>query len=1028
VNDPSAMSWTALVEEPRTLRKRVRELHARVATGGPIPAALQSDPDRLLEILRSCPELILLYDQRHACLHPSQTAVEYLGAFDPRWAQCGTRASPGCLPDSQDPWPDAIDRAFAERQAFRARDAASGSRATGESGPLVVPFCDAHGQTYAVGIIPDPSADGVSPEDTEEAEACPGTSPIPSDDARMAAELRALRCLCSVTELIARSTSVTSLLADLVASLPACWPSGDAVSVQISFDGALYSAREGKAAPWILRRAILVDGRSRGAVEFHMLESRLAAPWAGCQPEDELLLDGIACAVGEGVARCEAGERAKRRGAVLRVMRGTTRIAERVTDRGEFIQAVCDRLAGDRGYVAVWIALLENDAPTAVAAAGVPDLIAQLRSRIERGLLPTCARRALHSGEVHNVRGSPEDCGDCPLALASVPSCGLAVRISVEGQCHGVLGASLAQGGPLELEEGFLLREVAADVALALRSLDRAQQRRISEEELRKSEFRFRRLHTSMRDAFVQVDMSGRITDWNAAYQEMLGYTAEDLPRLTNEDLTPQRWHAFESDVVTKEVLPNGQSRVYEKEYIRKDGTVIPVELRTFLIRGEDGSPEAMWAIVRDITDRKRALDRLRRSQVELRLRNRIARVFLTVPDDGMYAAVLAIILKAMRSPFGVFGFIANDGSLVVPTMTAGVWDRCQVSDKSPVFPKETWGSSTWPAAIRERRVVHSNAPSTNTPPGHIQIVRHISLPIIHGEASIGLIQVANKPTDYTSEDIRQLEIIGRMIAPVLQARLQLDRQDLARRVVERKLREAVEDLNRSNRELEQFAYVASHDLQEPLRMVSSYTQMLAERYGEQLDDKAKLYIHYAVDGAVRMQQLINDLLAFSRVTARGAPTERVDSHAALGQALTALTMSIQESGAVVTNDDLPLVHADAIQLAQVFQNLVSNGIMFHGAAPPHVHVSAEREGDFWVFSVQDNGIGIDGRYQEKIFGLFQRLHTREEYPGTGIGLALCKRIVERHGGRIWFDSEPGHGTTFRFTIPAGTSDGGESR
>jgi light-regulated signal transduction histidine kinase (bacteriophytochrome) len=147
-----------------------------------------------------------------------------------------------------------------------------------------------------------------------------------------------------------------------------------------------------------------------------------------------------------------------------------------------------------------------------------------------------------------------------------------------------------------------------------------------------------------------------------------------------------------------------------------------------------------------------------------------------------------------------------------------------------------------------------------------------------------------------------------------------------------------------------------------------------------------------------------------------------------LGQALTALTMSIQESGAVVTNDDLPLVHADAIQLAQVFQNLVSNGIMFHGAAPPHVHVSAEREGDFWVFSVQDNGIGIDGRYQEKIFGLFQRLHTREEYPGTGIGLALCKRIVERHGGRIWFDSEPGHGTTFRFTIPAGTSEGGESR
>jgi PAS domain S-box-containing protein len=232
------------------------------------------------------------------------------------------------------------------------------------------------------------------------------------------------------------------------------------------------------------------------------------------------------------------------------------------------------------------------------------------------------------------------------------------------------------------------------------------------------------------------------------------------------------------------------------------------------------------------------------------------------------------------------------------------------------------------------------------------------------------------------------------------------------------RLEKAAADLSTSNRELEQFAYVASHDLQEPLRMVSSYTQLLAERYRDQLDDKARQYIDYAVDGAVRMQRLINDLLVYSRVHSRGAAPVATDSHAVLGEALANLAAAIGESGALVTNDDLPTLPADPTQLLQLFQNLIANAIKFAGPVPPRIHVSARDLGREWLFSVRDNGIGIDPQYASRLFVIFQRLHTRQEYPGTGIGLALCRRVVERHGGRIWFESEPGQGSTFFFTFP----------
>jgi PAS domain S-box-containing protein len=243
------------------------------------------------------------------------------------------------------------------------------------------------------------------------------------------------------------------------------------------------------------------------------------------------------------------------------------------------------------------------------------------------------------------------------------------------------------------------------------------------------------------------------------------------------------------------------------------------------------------------------------------------------------------------------------------------------------------------------------------------------------------------------------------------------------RKLADKKAKELMAELDRSNKELEQFAYVASHDLQEPLRMVSSYTQLLSKRYKGRLDADADEFISYAVDGANRMQGLINDLLAYSRVGTLGKVFKPTDCAAIFKQTLVNLRGAIEQSGAVVDSDMLPTVMADQMQIGQLLQNLVGNAIKYNKAESPRVHVSAEREGNDWLISVHDNGIGVDSQYADRIFVVFQRLHTREEFPGTGIGLAICKKIVERHGGHIGVKSQAGSGSTFYFTLPAGNHE-----
>jgi signal transduction histidine kinase len=314
----------------------------------------------------------------------------------------------------------------------------------------------------------------------------------------------------------------------------------------------------------------------------------------------------------------------------------------------------------------------------------------------------------------------------------------------------------------------------------------------------------------------------------------------------------------------------------------------------------------------------------------------------------------------------------------------------------------------TTKAAVVARNV--QTDPRTLDPSFYRQqgIVSYLGVPLmVKGEVLGDLVLLTRKEHCFRSDEIDFLSTLAGQAASAIQNSLLYEQ-----------MRRQASELTRSNSELEQFAYVASHDLQEPLRMITGYTNLLAKRYGGKLDQDADDFIGFAVNGAKRMHVLINDLLSYSRAGNNRNRLTQTNCEETLARTLASLQAAIEESGAAITHDDLPTVMADRTQMDQLFQNLIGNAIKYRGADPPQIHVGCQRDGGWWVFSVRDNGIGIDPRYSERIFIIFQRLHTRDEYSGTGIGLAICKKIVERHGGKIWIESELGQGTTCYFKLP----------
>ena len=452
----------------------------------------------------------------------------------------------------------------------------------------------------------------------------------------------------------------------------------------------------------------------------------------------------------------------------------------------------------------------------------------------------------------------------------------------------------------------------------------------------------------------------------------MLGFSREELNKITWEQLTHP--DDLEKDVNQFNKVLRDEQDTYriEKRFITKAGEVVFTILSVGCVRNADRTVKMVLAQLQNITEQKIAAEKLEKSETMLKTILELLPVGVWVADR---AGTLTLVNREGQEIWAGVKYVGIDGYGEYKG-----W-RCETGE---LIPPEEWALAR---AVRNGETTNGEEILIQCFDGSYKTIHTSSVPILNQEGGIeGAIAVVQDITD--------------------------------RKKDEEKLKSYAGELERSNAELQQFAYVASHDLQEPLRMVSSYTQLLAEKYGEMLDDKAKKYINYAVDGAVRMQRLINDLLAYSRITTRGSLPSAIDAHAALGEAIMNLSASIRERNAIVTSGELPEIHADRSQMVMLFQNLIGNAVKYNDSDVPAVHVGCINKGDVWQFSVMDNGIGIDEQYRERIFVIFQRLHTREEYPGTGIGLAICKRIVDRHGGRIWMESRGDRGTVFSFTLP----------
>lgn len=521
-----------------------------------------------------------------------------------------------------------------------------------------------------------------------------------------------------------------------------------------------------------------------------------------------------------------------------------------------------------------------------------------------------------------------------------------------------------------------------------------------------------RALIDNMPDYIYVKDTASRFILNNLAHIRNLGATgAQEVAGKTDFDFFPrelaERYFADEQAVVE-----SGQPVISREEpTMDKAGNRTWVSTTKVPLRDGRGRIVGLVGISRDITQRKQAQEAL---AWEAGVNAAVAELSGALIGSASLEDISSLVLMHARrltgSRLGYVGHIdERTGYLVCPTLTQDIWESCRVEGKDIVFEvfRGLWG---W--VLNHRKPVLTNAPaedprSLGPPPGHLPIERFLSVPALIGEELLGQVSVANPDRDYDERDLAMLERLASLYALAVQ-----------RERADRALRQTAAELARSNAELEQFAYVASHDLQEPLRMVWSYVQLLERRYAGKLDADADEFIHFAVDGARRMQTLISDLLTYSRVRTRGKEPQPTDAGEVLEGVLANLRETVRQAGAAVTHAQLPTVLADRTQLGQVFQNLIGNAIKYRGEAPPSVHVSAEPDGDMWRFAVRDNGIGIEPEHHDRIFVVFHRLHGRDEYPGTGIGLAVCKNIVERHGGRIWVESEPGKGSTFYFTLP----------
>jgi PAS domain S-box-containing protein len=521
---------------------------------------------------------------------------------------------------------------------------------------------------------------------------------------------------------------------------------------------------------------------------------------------------------------------------------------------------------------------------------------------------------------------------------------------------------------PLQGAEGILVIAAIRDISLRKDSdkhlAHMEGQHRTTQEALRECEESYRMLLDAIKDyAIFMVDPQGTVISWNAGAERIKGYKADEIIGQNFSCFFPtEDIKQGKPEQILRITAANGQ-HLEQGMRIRKDGSRFLASVTFTALRDPAGKLRGFSEFSHDLSASK--------------------------DSEAKYRGLLEAAPDAM--------VIVNQGGEIVLL-------NLQAEKQFGYRRDELLGQQVKniiPEGFAERLLSDGLRSAEET------LAQQIGTGIeLQGRRKDG----SEFPLELMLSPLQSAE--GILVTAAI-------RDITTRKNAEAALLQNVHDLNRSNEELEQFANIASHDLQEPLRMVASYTQLLAKRYKGRLDSDADEFIAYAVDGSTRMQALIQDLLAYSRAGTDGKAHRRISSESVLNEALKNLRATIEENGAVVTHDSLPVLTTDDMQLAQVFQNLVGNAIKYHSAEVPHVHITARKSADnAWIFSVRDNGLGIDPQYFERIFILFQRLHGREEFKGTGIGLAICKKILERLGGRIWVESQLGKGSTFYFALP----------
>ncbi len=786
----------------------------------------------------------------------------------------------------------------------------------------------------------------------------------------------------------------------------------------------------------------------------------------------------LARSLAEGELKEQESRRLNR---TLKALTNSGEALMRAKDEPGLLDEICQIIVRDCGHAMVWIGYAERDQAKTVrpvAHAGFEEgYLESLRvtwSDTERGLGPTGT--AIRTGKPAHCRDMQNDPRFAPWreeALRRGYASSLALPLLAEGKAFGAITIYATHPDAFCGNEVKLLSDLAEDLAYGITGIRLRQAHTQAEEVLRQEleqrvAARTSALHSAERyarslieaslDPLVTISPQGKITDVNQATELATGVGRQ---RLIGSDFSDYFTEPDKASEGYRTVIAQGQVRDYPLTLRHTSGRTAEVLYNATVYRNEAGQVQGVFAAARDITERTRAE---RRREVT----SALLALFAQKTTAGDYLNSVLEIIRQWSGCRALGIRLADKRDLAYETWAGferGFLDleqRLSLEHDNCLCTRAISG-----ALLESDRPLLTPGGSLRSDdaiglmkalsPGQLSSYRCTCMkfgftslaviPIAYREKVIGVIHLADsRPGQFPPASVQFIESMTPLIGEAVHrfqteaelarhrdhlevlvkqrtgeleaanARLQVEIAE--RRRAQEALESTAQDLQRSNRDLEQFAYVASHDLQEPLRAVGGYVRLLQRRFPKQVDAKALEFIEGAAGGAMRMERLITDLLAFSRVGTRASALAPADLNGLVNEALQNLQASIQAAHAKVAIGSLPALPVDSTQMIQLFQNLVGNAVKFRSERPPEVRIEAQKQEGRWVFSVRDNGIGIAPQYFERIFQIFQRLHTRKRYAGTGIGLAICKKIVERHGGAIWVESEPDQGSTFYFSIP----------